>query len=314
MRKTHTIPLLLAVSCLAAPSSFAQEDSLLPHFYGRINLTPLLESPEGESSSTEVVSNASRIGLEGELPAAGSLKFIYQVEYQINPNKDDFNGRVFTQRNTWAGFESGLGTIVVGRNDTPLKLLQSRMDLFNDMKGDIRTLVVGENRPNDTVHYTSPRMGGFTVSYAAIIDGQDSLRDRFTKSTSTSLSYGQGSYLVGVAIDNDVINNDVFRFIGQYREGNLQLDVLYESSENASNNRGREDGLVVSASLQRGNYVFKAQTGASEQRRDGNRQTSLGVDYMVNSDFKWFSFMTATRADSRAQRSDQVGVGMEIRF
>lgn len=314
MTMKRSLSLLLAMSCLGATPVFAQEDSLLPNFYGRINLTPLINMPDGQSSSTEVVSNASRLGLQGELPIAGNVRFIYQAEYQINPNKEDFNGRVFTQRNSWAGVSSPLGTLFAGRNDTPMKLLQSRIDLFNDMQGDIRTLVVGDNRPNDTVNYVSPNIGGFTFSYSAIIDGQDSLRDRATKSTSSALSFAKGSYYVGVAIDNDVLNNDVFRVVGQYREGDLQLGLLYETSENGTNTRGREDGLFVSASLTRGKLVYKAQTGASEQRRDGNRQTSLGVDYMVNPDFKWFTFMTATRADNRAQRSDQAGVGMEIRF
>lgn len=319
MTNKLTIPLLTALSFLAAGSASAQEGSLLPSFYGRINLAPVINFQEGRSSDTEVVSHASRIGLQGEWSLADDVAFIYQYEYQINPNKEDFNGRVFTQRNSWAGIRSPLGTLFAGRNDTPMKLLQARIDLFNDMQGDIRTLVVSDNRPNDTVNYVSPSMAGFTFSYSAIIDGQDSLRDRATKSTSTALSYTKGSYLFGIAIDNDVnttnlTSNDAFRFVGQYREGDLQLGILYESSENSANNRGREDGLFVSAALTRGKLVYKAQTGVSEARRDGNRQTSLGVDYMINPDFKWFTFMTATRADSRAQRSDQVGVGMEIRF
>jgi len=314
MTMNRSIAFFLAASCLTSAPSIAQDGSLFPSLYGRINLTPRINMPDGQSSSTEVVSNASRIGLQGELPIAQGVTFIYQAEYQINPNKQDFNGRIFTQRNSWAGVSSPVGTLFAGRNDTPLKLLQARIDLFNDMQGDLRTLMVGENRPNDTVNYVSPEMGGFTFSYSAIIDGQESLRDRAAKSTSTALSFAHGSYHVGVAIDNDVINNDVFRVVGQYREGDLQLGLLYESSENSSNNRGREDGLFVSASLTRGKLVYKAQTGASEQRRDGNRQTSLGVDYVVNPDFKWFTFMTATRADSRAQSFDQVGVGMEFRF
>lgn len=314
MTMKYRISLLVAASFLAATTVQAQENSLLPSLYGRINLAPVMNFPDGRGSSSDVVSHASRIGLEGEWAFTDDVAFIYQYEYQINPNKEDFNDRFFTQRNSWAGIRSPLGTLFAGRNDTPMKLLQARIDLFNDMQGDIRTLVVGDNRPNDTVNYVSPNMGGFTFSYSAIIDGQDSVRDRATKSTSTSLSYTKGAFLAGVAIDNDVLNNDVFRFVGQYREGDLQLGLLYESSENGTNTRGREDGLFISAALTRGKLVYKAQTGASEQRRDGNRQTSVGVDYMINPDFKWFTFVTATRADNRAQRSDQAGIGMEIRF
>jgi predicted porin len=314
MTRKRSLPLFLAALWLPAHGVQAQDSSLLPSFYGRINLAPVLNMPDNRGSNSDVVSHASRIGLEGEFALSDGIDFIYQYEYQVNPNKQDFNGRVFTQRNSWGGVRTPWGTLFAGRNDTPMKLLQQRIDLFNDMLGDVRTLVVGENRPNDTVNYVSPSLGGLTFSYSAIIDGQNSLRDRATRSTSSSLAYANESWHVGVAVDNNVLNNDVFRFVTQYREGDLQLGLLYELSENSTNTRGREDGLFVSAALTRGKLVYKAQTGASEQRRDGNRQTSVGVDYVLSSDFKWFTFMTATRADNRAQRSDQVGIGLELRF
>ncbi len=314
MTSKHRIPILLAALWLPTLSVQAQEASLLPAFYGRINLAPVLNMPDNRGSNSDVVSHASRIGLEGEIPLTDGIDFVYQAEYQINPNKQDFNDRIFTQRNSWVGVNTPWGRLFAGRNDTPMKLLQLRIDLFNDMQGDVRTLVVGDNRPTDTVNYVSPSIAGFTFSYSAIIDGQDSLRDRATKSTSSSLAYDTERFHVGIAVDNDVLNNDVFRFVTQYREGNLQLGLLYELSENGTNTRGKEDGLFVSAALTRGKLVYKAQTGASEQRRDGNRQTSLGVDYVVNDDFRWFTFMTATRADSRAQRSDQAGIGLELDF
>jgi len=165
-----------------------------------------------------------------------------------------------------------LGTLLAGRNDTPLRQLQARIDQFNDLQGDLRVLMVGENRPNDTINYVSPTFGGFTFRHAAVFDGQNTLLDRFTKATSTSLSYTAGRFYVGVALDRDVISleddrNDDVRLAGQYNEGNLQLGILYESSVNRANNRGREDGLLISASLTRGRFVYKAQTGTSEQRR-----------------------------------------------
>jgi len=317
MKCNITLP--VAVIFLESSCAFAQVENRSPGFYGRVNLTPLVNAPADKSATTKVVSNASRLGLQGELPVPGGMMLIYQAEYQINPDRDDFNGRIFTQRNSWVGASGALGTVFAGRSDTPLKLLQANIDHFNDLQGDLRVLVVGENRPNDTVNYVSPTIGGLTFSHAALIDGQDTLPDRLTKVTSTSLSYTAGSYLVGIAFDRNVISlektrNDVVRLAGQYHEGDLQLGILYESSVNSANNRGRQDGLLLSVSLTRGSFVYKAQTGMSEQRHDGNRQTSLGVDYIVNRDVRWFTFVTATRADNHAQRSDQVGAGMEIRF
>lgn len=315
----RSIPLPVALMFFGSTCAFAQDERRVPALYGRVNLTPLINTPAEKRTVAKVVSNASRLGLRGELPVAGSIKVIYQAEYQFNPNKEDFDGRFITQRNSWIGLSGALGTLLAGRNDTPLRQLQARIDQFNDLQGDLRVLMVGENRPNDTINYVSPTFGGFTFRHAAVFDGQNTLLDRFTKATSTSLSYTAGRFYVGVALDRDVISleddrNDDVRLAGQYNEGNLQLGILYESSVNRANNRGREDGLLISASLTRGRLVYKAQTGTSEQRYDGHRQTSLGVDYVLNPDFRWFTFFTATRADNRNQRSDQLGVGMDIRF
>lgn len=314
MNVTKALPIcaLAALSC--SLPAFAQDTSLLPSFYGRINVTTVHNQPKGRGSDSEFVSNASRIGLEGSLPMSEGLKVIYQAEYQVNPDNRPYGNRTLTQRNTYLGVEGGFGTLLVGRNDTPTKLMQNRIDLFNDLDGDIRTLVVGENRPNDVAHYISPEIGGFVFSYAALLDGKNGLRERLSKSTSASVTYTQGSFYAGVSADNNLNDNDLVRLVTQYRMGDLQLGALYERSENSKNTRGTEHGVFVSAAYTMDKYVLKAQSGISEQRRDGGRQTSFGVDYNLTDDSKVFGLMTLTRSDNHAIDNDQVGVGFEYRF
>jgi predicted porin len=303
------VPILLATMPVSA-----QDGNAYPDLYGRLNLTPVLNMPANSGSFTELVSNASRIGFNGGLTLPSDLEFLYQAEYQFNPANGDFDDRTFSQRNTYVGVRGDFGTVVIGRNDTPTKLLQGRIDLFNDLSGDIKVLLVAENRPNDTVHYTSPDISGFVFAYAAIVDGKDSLQERLADSTSVSLSYSQGNYLFGVGIDNDINNHDVMRLTTQYRQGSLQLGVIYESSTNSKNTRGKQSGFILSGSYQVGNYLIKLQTGASEQRREGGRQHSAGVDYILNGDSRLFSFFTSTRAANRNLNTDQFGVGYEYRF
>ena len=64
----------------------------------------------------------------------------------------------------------------------------------------------------------------------------------------------------------------------------------------------------------RNQWVLKAQAGASDQRVDGGRQYSLGADYLINSDSRFFGFVTATRSDLHADNNDQYGIGYEYRF
>ena len=311
MIKACPLCALVVLSCCPA---VAQDTSLLPSFYGRLNFTTVHNQPKHQGSDSEFVSNASRIGLEGSLPVSEALKVIYQAEYQVNPDNRPFGNRTLTQRNTYLGVEGGFGTLLVGRNDTPTKLLQNRIDLFNDLDGDIRTLVVSENRPNDVLHYISPTIGGFVFSYAALLDGKDVLRERLSKNTSASMTYTDGVFYAGLSVDNNMINNDVLRLVTQYRMGDLQLGALYERSKNSKNTRGTQDGVFVSAAYTMDKYVLKAQTGMSDQRRDGGRQTSLGVDYNLNGDSKVFALATLRRSDNHEIDNDQFGAGFEYRF
>ncbi len=311
MKIRNTLPLIIAAALGTSVNANAQDDSLMPSLYGRVNVTPVLNVPKVGESSGELVSNASRIGLEGDIPLSDALKVVYQAEYQINPGDETFHHFSLSQRNTYIGLEGGFGTVVVGRNDTPSKLMQSGIDLYNDLEGDIKTLFVSEVRPNDEIHYTSPTKSGFTLMYSAIIDGQDSVGDRLTKSTSAALTYGQGSYLFGIAADNNVTGHDSFRFMSRYREGNLQLGLMYEA---ATTSRGDNSGVFVSASYKIDKIVLKAQTGSADQKRQGGTQTTVGVDYNVDPKSRVFAFVTTTGADNRNVDTQQFGLGFEYNF
>lgn len=311
MKVASAIPLIVITSVSTSLPAFAQDNSLIPSFYGRINETAVLNSPNHGESSGELVSNASRIGLEGDYRLSDSLKLVYQAEYQVNPGDKHFTNFSLSQRNSFIGIESGFGTVIVGRNDTPSKLVQNGIDLFNDLNGDIRTLFRSEIRPNDVIQYTSPTKSGFTVSYAAIIDGQSTIADRLTKSTSASVTYAQGAFLFGMAMDNDVVNVDSYRLMSRYRQGNLQLGFMVES---AKTTRGDKSGVFISASYKIDKWVLKAQTGKADQRREGGAQSSVGVDYNIDSESRILAFVTRTSADNRAVNNNQLGVGFEHNF
>lgn len=311
MKVTSALPLIVLTSLSASLPAFAQDESLIPTFYGKVNVTTVLNEPDRGENSGELESNASRIGLEGDYALSDSLKLIYQAEYQVNPGDSNFTNFYLTQRNTYIGLEGGFGTVIVGRNDTPSKQVQNGIDLFNDLNGDIKTLFRSEIRPNDLIQYTSPTKAGFTASYTAIIDGQDNIGDRLTKSTSASVTYAHGSFLFGAAVDNDVVNVDSFRLMSRYREGNLQLGFMYESANTGS---GDESGVFVSASYKIDKLVLKAQTGTADQRRQGGAQSTVGVDYNIDSESRLFAFVTRTSADNRAVDNDQFGLGFEHNF
>lgn len=314
MKAKRAIPLFALAALSTSFAAHAQENDLLPTIYGRINVSAIRDMPDIGSADDDWASNASRLGLKGDFNLSDSLKVIYQAEYQLNLEEGLRDGQLFSQRNSYVGLEGGFGQLLFGRNDSPSKQLQNKIDLFNDLDGDIKYLFPAENRLPDVVFYTSPTFSGFTISYSSVLSQKSDLGDRLGENVSASLTYEKDSFYAGVSFDDDINGYDTVRFVTQYTMGDLQLGALYETSEKIGSVRGEEDGMFVSAAYTMGNYVLKAQTGFSDEKRDGAKQHSVGVDYVVSKDLKGFATYTMTRADAAALDRDQLGLGFEWRF
>ena len=117
-------------------------------------------------------SNASRLGVKGKSEIAEGLTLVYKAEFEIVVDDGDCKGQTFTQRNIMGGIKGSFGTVWAGKHDTPTKLAQSKIDLFNDLEGDIKNTFEGENRVSNIVAYSSPEINGFS-STVAMIPGED---------------------------------------------------------------------------------------------------------------------------------------------
>ncbi|EEV22932.1 Gram-negative porin [Enhydrobacter aerosaccus SK60] len=214
-----------------------------PTVYGKVFLTLDYVSTDYDASNKKdedtfkLTSNQSRIGFKGDDDLTDTTKLIYQLEYQINPDDDS---QQFKSRNTYVGLaHNTLGTVLAGRHDTPLKLAQNKVDVFNDTLFDMANAgVSGENRANNVLAYQSPALVGMPVTFMAATalsetdtDGDvlvkaatevknpdgtikkipAEYRDRKVKDNgySLSLAYDQnGIYLAG-AYDKDMGANNV---------------------------------------------------------------------------------------------------------
>src|SRR5690606_19048868 len=128
--------------------------------YGKANVS-LQNADESGDAKIELVSNASRIGLKGSEEITEGLKAIYQLEYQTEVDDGSgSNGQTFNQRNIYIGLQGSAGTIMGGHFDTPLKVVQEKVDLFNDLEGDMATIFNGETRASNTVQYVTPSSFG----------------------------------------------------------------------------------------------------------------------------------------------------------
>lgn len=259
--------LALLVASLSAPA-FAG----FPTLYGKIHLTAnqydlekndfALTAPGAttyrhigatavttELDTFAIESTGSRLGIQGDFDANESVTVFYRLEYGIDvDNGINSNGRELSQRNIFGGLRGSWGSILVGKNDTPLKTLQTNtvlrtdVDRFNDSPlGDIGTYIVGENRPDNVIQYTSPILfGGLEINLAAInaeetgvpVSASNQQDDNnFASGKSASITYGKAKWFVGIGVDSNVATTDAVRAVGEITLGSIKLGAIYQTAE-----------------------------------------------------------------------------------
>lgn len=298
MKRTLALA-IAAATVTTAPSALAG----FPTLYGKINVsanqydlekvdfaaipanpgaTPPTTATYAAVGSTSVTdeldqgaleSNASRIGIKGDYGLAQGLDAIYTLEYGTDAdNGTNSNGREFSQRNIFAGIKGGWGTVLAGKNDTPLKtaqtnnILASDIDRFNDAPlADLGTYLVGEVRADNVIQYNSPiLLGGLEIKLAAIQNEETGVEvsatnkqddNDFGAGKSLAISYGKSKWFVAAAIDNNVATTDTTRVLGEVVLGPVRLGALYQTAErhNKEDNIGGFSNFVGSSPTSVGN-------------------------------------------------------------
>ena len=308
----------LSMALVAMIPALASAESNPFEFYGKANVD-FQSADEGDGANTDIKSNASRLGVKGELPFDNGIKGIYKMEYQVDI--DGESDETFKQRNIYAGLEGGFGQVIGGKFDTPMKVSQNKVDLFNDLEGDIGSLITkSDNRVGNELQYTTPSLAGFKVSAAYISNrdevigvndlGEDITRDN---GTSVALSYDNNGVYLAYAYDQGVEANDwkVNRLVAQYSIGPVQVGGLYEEQE--KDDGSTQDGWMSSVAYKINQWTMKAQYGQSDIVHTDGETYSLGLDYKLTSAAKVFAFYTDETAADDYDRS-YVGIGTEFKF
>lgn len=345
MKKT-----LLALIIASAIPAAAFADVVV---YGKANVSVqstdevALSSANGnqaDGSKVELLSNASRIGVKGGEQVNSQLKVIYQFEYQTEVDDGTNGSQTFGQRNIYLGLQGSAGTIMGGHFDTPTKVAQEKVDLFNDLEGDITHIFKGENRISNIVQYATPTFaGGFSGSVAYITEENDGVFKQnnmagVSASNGVSASFGYTSpmFYVGVAMDQDVEADgvDLVRAVMRATLGPVQLGVMaedYNDERQAACAVGvpspcfrdvNEDGLLASALWNiTDKWALKGQYGQSDVRMIDGESASIGLDYKMTKAATLFSYVTKVEgeailtAPTAPLRDDTyVGAGVDFKF
>lgn len=239
-----------------------------------------------ELDSFTVESIGSRLGVQGDFDAAAGLNVFYRVEYGVDvDNGTNSNGRELVQRNIFGGLRGEWGAVLAGKNDTPLRSLAGRngtivkgqyvpavqqtdIDRFNEAPlADIGTYLVGENRVDNVIQYTSPiLLGGLEINLAAVqaeetgveqgaVENDD---NGFATGQSVSIGYGQTGWFVGAAYESNVATSDTLRAVGEITFGPVKLGAIVQTSE-------RHEDTDILGGIQGVTFVSAATTGVGAQ-------------------------------------------------
>ena len=309
----------LSLAIAAVLPAFANAEKVeveMPEFYGKVNVSIQNTQEEGDGSISELVSNASRLGVKGKIELNHGLEGIYKLEYQTAVDDGD-NSKLndkketFSQRNIYAGIKGGFGQIIAGKFDTPFKKAQNKIDLFNDLEGDIKSAISAhDNRTANTVQYSTPKMSGLVATVAHIASEDEKVND----GTSSSLTFTQKNVYAAIAYDTDVeADTDALRLVAQYSMADFTVGALWEQ-DNTEGSDNDKEGWVYSASYQLNSDIkLKAQYGESDIVKDNAETYSLGADYKLAKNAKAYAFVTdETFGDDTS--NDYYGIGLEYKF
>ena len=279
--------------------------------YGKINVS-IVNSDDGTNDSWELKSNASRIGLKGSSQISEGLSVFYKTEFEVCVDDGDCKGNTLGQRNIFAGIKGQYGSLLAGKNDTPTKQAQKKIDLFNDSVGDIKKTFAGENRMSNIIAYTSPKYGNFSASYA--IMPSEAVDGGLADSKSYSVNYKKDGLYVAVAADSNVKDADILRIVSQYTLDAWKLGFMYQDSDELEEGVIMEkSGYFASAAYKSGNVTYKAQYGNNENDTANSDKTtlSLGADFKLAKNTKSFVFFTDNESSSSTKT---FGLGLEHKF
>tara|TARA_Y100000746_G_scaffold186797_1_gene165612 strand:- start:47 stop:979 length:933 start_codon:yes stop_codon:yes gene_type:complete len=292
-------------------SAFADVD-----VYGKANVT-VQSSDDGEGSFTEIKSNASRFGLKGSEKITDGLEAVYKFEFQVDVSDADSKGDNddnISARNQYVGLKGAYGQVVVGRNDTALKQSQGKLDLFNDLEGDIKNVFKGENRLGDSITYTSKSYEGFKVLATFIAEDDVDAKNGY----SVALTYGdaglkKSAVYAAIAADSEVNGYDVVRATVQGKIEDFRLGAMYQTQEKLDGS-AEADGYLVNAAYLMGSNTFKVQYQAMDfDDSDDKSAVTVGVDHKLNKNLKVFGFYSSFDMDNNVDQ-DYLALGMEYKF
>ena len=323
--------IVLALAAAFAAPAFA--DTANVNVYGAVNMS--VESiNNGDSaagvkgaSSTKVSSNVTKLGFKGTQDLGDDVSAIWQIEQQIDIDNaysasnataatNNSTHYSFATRNSFVGLsDKALGTVQLGKFDTPYKASTRSLDAFGDSLADNRSLLGGvkgkssemvfDGRDGDVVAYTSPVMSGLTLAVAYVVGAEQNTAATVNQGSATSMAamyqagnlsanFGYEVHNFGTAGSGTLAGTDgqketAMKLGVGYKLDALYLSAIYEkTSDTLAAGSAKYDhnvwNMAAKYDINSNNTVKLAYSKASEINSvadTGATQASLGFDHKL---------------------------------
>lgn len=286
-----------------------------PTLYGEFDVS-VDYLPENNKSGVkdrdvvEVNSNSSFIGLKGEEKFSNRLSAVYQAEYTLyvdDGQSGDDKSDAFVPRNLLVGLkDEQLGTLKVGKIDTPVKQLSSIVDTFNnhvDNKADITGIMTGENRIDNVVVYESPAfaVGAGKIDVKALLASGEASGIAKSKGAakvagrglgdawSASVVYNSKPIVVGIGYDKAIPSNFAGRGFLNASEPEIAGGSIFAAA-NTIRAIGRvnlDGGLSLKALYQTSEVEDVEGNAAAAENIDDAQGWLVGAEYTLPNAPAW---------------------------
>ncbi|MFX1825082.1 porin [Acinetobacter sp. AS5] len=330
---------LLAGTTFAAPTFYGEIDASVDYLPE--------DNANGNRDVVEVNSNNSFLGLKGDEKLTDRLSALYQAEFTFytddGENVSATDDDAFVPRNIFVGIKDAkLGTLKVGKIDTPVKQLSSVVDTFNnyiDNKADMAGIFTGENRVDNVVVYESPAFavaGGKLNANLLLATGEADGIDKskggvkvagrgLGDAFSTSLIYDNKKVVAGLGYDKAIPSNFAGRGFVNASTPEVTGGVAGSAFAAANTIRaiGRvnlDSGLALKALYQTSEVEDVAGNDAAAAFIDDQQAWLIGAEYNLPTAKAWTvkgqysqstTEFTTAKADYEAQ---QILVGADYAF
>ena len=279
--------------------------------YGKAHVSIDKADNGANYSETSVNSNSSRVGIKGFETLGTGYAVGYQMEWGVD--MDGTNSLYSRNTGVWLGKET-VGSVLIGRWDTPMKSLGRKTDMFKDQVGDLRNVVELDDRWNNVIRYKSPTFASTkaTVMYSTDTTAS-SADDNDYDGYSLNVVYDNGPAFLGAAYDQkntmsnaSYANRKSWRLAGGYQFFNaLDINASYTDLDNVKNHNGLNTNVMtLGTSYKFGNNKVKLQYSERDDydtiADSGSNMLSIGVDHNLSKRTQTYMAYSITDNDQNA--------------